>query len=662
MTCYAKASRLNITKTPLMSGLEVPGLVFGVLPLLISAAVHYEDVFKPFRRFKNFTTELDLYRIRLEVQKTIFLNQCQLLLAGLVGKGSAKAMISEKGHPYWKDDTMNRKLVERLGKSKESCQATIEMISQKLKIIEEDAESFGSTIQYSLPTFADQAWRSRVRKKLNFSFSESRLKEYLDDLRKLNLDFRTLAKQTTTLGCQQQEASLSSKVAIYPTKKVEECRLVQRTSVQLYEAMRIACEHHAEHSAQFQLLPQNIEPGDLGHPFVHFNMAFTHRGAGKSVMVDPIWIEVKSSFIEAASRDYCSNTDKPAESSRLLRTLTHKLDSSEIQCAKKQRVEKCVRFAEPSSIAKEKDNHNQKFPTNEVKIDLSGVDKVSPSALSINNSGQDTSLPDFCIQHDFCLQLRKFCTYSRSPENKHIGYFQKDGPCKHLISFAAPVSVHGYTEPISLFSVIETMSNRLEKDQYLQCDILRLAARLASAVLQFHATPLLQGFWQSDDVIFFGNDNRPAHTTDTDSISIASPHLNVKVSSPKSAVLLEERSQNLESATKHVIRNPYLFSLGVTLIELAFQAPLRSLYKSEDLTDGQPNIMSDISAANRLSQTISSSLGIPYGKVVRKCLACDFGQDVSDLKDAKLQAVFYQDVVCELERLERGFSMLQLGD
>jgi len=46
---------------------------------------------------------------------------------------------------------------------------------------------------------------------------------------------------------------------------------------------------------------------------------------------------------------------------------------------------------------------------------------------------------------------------------------------------------------------------------------------------------------------------------------------------------------------------------------------------------------------------------------VRKCLGCDFGEGTTDLNDPALQAVFYRDVVCELERLEKGFAMLQLG-
>jgi hypothetical protein len=277
------------------------------------------------------------------------------------------------------------------------------------------------------------------------------------------------------------------------------------------------------------------------------------------------------------------------------------------------------------------------------------------SSLITTTAHQHSLLPDFCVQHDFCQQLRKSCGFSRSPENKYIGYFQKAGPCKHLVYFAAPVSTCNYAHPQSLASIIMSTSGKPEIDQFLEYDRLKLAAQLASAVLQFHATPLLRDFWHSEDVIFFG------YGRDDDVASIAIPHLNVQVGSAKQHKLVTEAGSDTENVTKHLIRNPYLFSLGVTLIELAFQAPLRSLYNSKDLTNGQPNTLSDFFVACRLSKTMSSSLGPAYGKVVRKCLECDFGQGTNDLNDGKLQAIFYQDVVCELERLERGFAMLQLG-
>jgi hypothetical protein len=134
-----------------MSGFEVVGVVLGVLPLLISAAENYEEVFKPFKRFKRCAPELELYQQQLKTQKMIFLNQCQLLLTALTGRESAKEMLREKDHPSWNNAILKKKLVEQLGHSKEACEATVQMIAIKLKSIEEDAESFGSILQESIP-------------------------------------------------------------------------------------------------------------------------------------------------------------------------------------------------------------------------------------------------------------------------------------------------------------------------------------------------------------------------------------------------------------------------------------------------------------------------------------------------------------------------------
>jgi hypothetical protein len=40
---------------------------------------------------------------------------------------------------------------------------------------------------------------------------------------------------------------------------------------------------------------------------------------------------------------------------------------------------------------------------------------------------------------------------------------------------------------------------------------------------------------------------------------------------------------------------------------------------------------------------------------VRKCLECDFRQEKNDLNDVKkVQAIFYQNVICELDGLDEG--------
>jgi hypothetical protein len=92
-------SSLYLEETIRMTGVEAAGFVLGVLPLMISAAEHYEDVFRPFKRYRKFAPELELYQQQLGTQKTIFRNECHLLLATLTNRQTAKEMLREGKHP-----------------------------------------------------------------------------------------------------------------------------------------------------------------------------------------------------------------------------------------------------------------------------------------------------------------------------------------------------------------------------------------------------------------------------------------------------------------------------------------------------------------------------------------------------------------------------------
>jgi hypothetical protein len=201
---------------------------------------------------------------------------------------------------------------------------------------------------------------------------------------------------------------------------------------------------------------------------------------------------------------------------------------------------------------------------------------------------------------------------------------------------------------------MSALSAKSREGQFLQYERLGLAKTLASAVLQFHATPLLRNSWSGDDVVFFG--------MDAGSKSLTSPHLIVRVgydNAPEEKVISNQSCK--PSIDHHFIRNRYLHSLGVILIELAHQAPLSSFRGDENSPDSREGMDTDFFVADRVAKSMSTSLGPSYAKVVRKCLGCDFGEGTTNLNDLGLQAAFYRDVVCELERLEREFMKMQLG-
>jgi hypothetical protein len=482
-------------------------------------------------------------------------------------------------------------------------------------------------------SLGDKAWRLRVGKKLKFSFSEDRLEKCLASLRKLNQDFRTLAAQTARLGDAHQQSPATICVP-RSDQKVKECRLIRKASAQLYKALERACQIHEEHSARFRLESQHVIIEGTGFPLVRFNMAFAHRPSRTSATLEPVWIAVDSTFDEL-------DPDSQLEDGN---TMHHQPDKTLNDLSKSLKRGISLPCSSPTKKIKTK---SVSFAMTSPRAGFSTKTTLVPSFLA------DPALPDFCEQHDLCNQLQRYGP--KTPANKYIGYFEKSGPCKHLVYFAPPITSYSMRQSVSLAQIVSLMSQRSQVDGLLQYERLRLARQLASSVLQFHATPLLKSCWRSDDVVFFG--------TAASSASLTSPHLNVQVrKSSRPDVKATSHGSNVPSnECQGFIRNPYLFGLGVILIELAHQAPLSSLRTDRDLTNGFESKHTDFFVADRLSKSMGSSLGVSYAKVVRKCLGCDFGEGTTDLNDPGLQTVFYKDVVCELERLENAFATLQLA-
>lgn len=410
------------------------------------------------------------------------------------------------------------------------------------------------------------------------------------------------------------------------SQKVKEFMQVQKASGPLYRALEEACGIHEDHSAYFRI-NSSVNLSTEESTIIHFNMAFTSGPNSLSDGIEPVWIAVDSTLENLNQPP--SPVDKKIEtqSSSTLSMLSINLKRDiEVSCtASNKRVKaKSVTFAASSQSS------------------VSGASSLIAAFLA------DPTLPDFCEQHDFCHHVQK-----RGPPtfaNKKLGYFQKGMPCKHFVYFAPPIATVRHA--LSLREIINSVAQNSNRDGFLQHERLQLARQLASAVLQFHQTPLLKHSWRSSDVVFFGQN--------PSSMTLTTPHLNVRIGKGNQLHLTGTEKISIDGMNRGFIRNPYMFGLGVILIELAYQAPLSSLRKAEDSVDDQENKYTDFFTANRVSRLMGSSLGVSYAKVVRRCLGCDFGED-TDLNAQTLQSAFYRDVVCELERLERAFGMLQLG-
>ncbi|ERF75620.1 hypothetical protein EPUS_04600 [Endocarpon pusillum Z07020] len=184
-----------------------------------------------------------------------------------------------------------------------------------------------------------------------------------------------------------------------------------------------------------------------------------------------------------------------------------------------------------------------------------------------------------------------------------------------------------------------------------QLERIRLATRLSTTLLFFHSTPWLKDTWCSDDVFFQGIDFKmPQYLPD-----LNEPYVDVALKDAHAPV---PRTSTLQRG--NFAPNPFLFGLGVMLLEVSFEAPLRSLQQPVDIHTGQEDRNTEFFRAKRVSKSASRPLGDRYTKIVRKCLSCDFGEG-DDLNEIPLQEAVNCSVVHELDLLEKKlyeFSIL----
>ena len=304
----------------------------------------------------------------------------------------------------------------------------------------------------------------------------------------------------------------------------------------------------------------------------------------------------------------------------------------------------------PADTVTERSTH-QKI----VKKSLSGGKKAVDAALEAhsNTVGCDSDW-------DLCSKL-----YT-SISKEHVG--QADSPvyilgqkrgCKHVVQ--RPVILTGSRSSISMAQLISQKSGGNSPNEVPQYKRLRHAKALTIAVLQFHKTPWMLKSMTSDNLFFYKTSQVAPQRLQYSS----APYLNTTLT--QKDLLGTFSSTEPSTSLANIVPNMLLFDLGILLLELAFNAPFKSLRQRDTLllsmeatvTDLSETSVADYIVALRLADEVGISLGAGFASIVKKCLRCDFGCGNS-LDIEALQIRLYEDVVCQLERLEEGFRKLQL--
>ncbi|SLM34495.1 hypothetical protein LPUS_03272 [Lasallia pustulata] len=171
-------------------------------------------------------------------------------------------------------------------------------------------------------------------------------------------------------------------------------------------------------------------------------------------------------------------------------------------------------------------------------------------------------------------------------------------------------------------------------------DRLQIALKLAYTVLQLHPTPWLDKKWSSKNILILRESQGATKE------ALLEPYI-AKAFAADISSNAQLQSKSLGHVGRQIcICNESLFALGLVLLELAYNKPLKEFWQPEDLgKDGNPNAFTDMSVTVRLESTLEREVGPVYAAVVRRCLHCIFDADHVRLENDKFHRAVYIGVL-----------------
>ena len=84
------------------------------------------------------------YFKELGIQRSIFRNECRILLEEVIDHDSASRMLDLLAQEAWSDCRLDAQLVQQLGESLKACVAIIELVEERLQDVEVENQEFGA--------------------------------------------------------------------------------------------------------------------------------------------------------------------------------------------------------------------------------------------------------------------------------------------------------------------------------------------------------------------------------------------------------------------------------------------------------------------------------------------------------------------------------------
>ncbi|KAI9784902.1 MAG: hypothetical protein M1816_000597 [Peltula sp. TS41687] len=609
-----------------MSGVEAVAFTLGVVPILIEAVKVYRSTADKIHTFRHYSREVDRIQRKFQTQKQFFLNEChQLLRLILNNDQKAKEMVENSTHDLWEDEELEEQLNNYLSGNYQACHNILEDTGGSLKEFEQELKCFD--ILRTRRTKGEKLKDTirRVRRSIQIGFEKSKFENIVVSLRDSNTD---LCQLRSYLGDFQQQHLHPSNQCLTRRSLPPQYNEIQETSQRLHEALfREWCCGDASHTAHTAKLFLDAQVNDDVR--LDIALSFYRKDLQRSMTAErPIWICVESKNIATGLSDgHIPNSPSTpsviAAVNKTIREQQSKLLG--IKSVTTKRID-----SQPSQGCTDRAKKKRKvhFSDEGARYDV------------VENQQHEQSVTAACLQFPLLQEVKLCQTLSAPrPANCCICYLETPNLFRHI--FYAAES-RRCDRPDSLINTIALpdLVRRTAEETLDPLQSLKLAHKLATAVLQYHSTPWLNQEWRLQDVSFFGaqiesaDDVLPTlhfssriseHDSDPAFLRMDGVERTTYVSAPSDAD---------ETKLLYGINNMTLFSLGVALLELGHWKFLES----------------DVILNARRLATRRAPLGPKYQDIVLKCLQCNFGFG-TDLNRRELQNAVYSDVVCQLEKM-----------
>ena len=125
-----------------MSGIEIAGLAFGVLPILIEAVKAYSTISKKVHTLRHYSKEVKSISEQLKVHNGIFLNEVRLLMRSIEAEEEVESMLEDAADQRWSSELLNNKLRTILRDSFEVCRSIMEETKETIEAMRAEMATF----------------------------------------------------------------------------------------------------------------------------------------------------------------------------------------------------------------------------------------------------------------------------------------------------------------------------------------------------------------------------------------------------------------------------------------------------------------------------------------------------------------------------------------